>query len=88
MIPMKSKPPSKQHEAFRDDMVAALRKHQHLPPDEMLAIASYFVGQLLAMQDQRKMTAAMGLQIVSINIEAGNQHVIAELAGAVPGGNS
>lgn len=88
MIPMKSKLPSKQHEAFRDDMVAALRKHQHLPPDEMLAIASYFVGQLLAMQDQRKMTAAMGLQIVSSNIEAGNAHAIEQSLGNPVGGDS
>lgn len=88
MIPIKSIKPSSAQTAFRDDMVAALRKHQHLPPDEMLAVASYFVGQLVAMQDQRKLTPAMAMQIVGSNIEAGNQHVIAELAGVTPAGNT
>lgn len=81
MIPMKTKMPSKAHVAFRDDMVAVMRKHQHMAPDEMLAIASHFVGQLLALQDQRKLTPAMGLQIVSSNIEAGNQQAIEQSLG-------
>lgn len=80
MIPMKSKKPSPAHTAFRDEMIATLRKHQHLAPDELLAVASYFVGQLVAMQDQRKFTPAMAMQIVASNIEAGNQHVIADVA--------
>lgn len=82
MIPFKHIKPSPVHTAFRDDMVGMLRKHQHLPPDEMLAVASYFIGQLVAMQDQRKLTPAMAMQIVANNIEAGNQHTIAELSGA------
>lgn len=82
MIPMKHAKPSKAHTAFRDDMIAALCKHQQLPPDEMLAVASYFVGQLIALQDQRKLTPAMAMQIVSSNIEAGNQQAMAEVAGA------
>lgn len=76
MTPMKSKKPTKEQIAFRDEMVSTLRKHKHLRPDEMLAVAAYFVGQLLALQDQRTMTPAMGLEIVSQNIEAGNAHVI------------
>lgn len=78
----KSTTPTKEQIAFRDEMVATLRKHQHLRPDEMLAVASYFVGQLLALQDQRKMTPAMGLQIVSSNIEAGNAQAIKEALGS------
>ena len=84
---MKVKAPTKNHEAFRNDMVAALRKHQHLPPDEMLAVAAYFVGQLLALQDQRKLTASMAMEIVAQNIEAGNQNAIAEVASAGGVGN-
>lgn len=87
MIPMKHAKPSKAHTAFRDDMVAALRKHQHLPPDEMLAVASYFLGQLIALQDQRKLTPVMAMQIVSSNIEAGNAHAIQQSLGTPVGGD-
>lgn len=83
---MKSIKPTREQIAFRDDMLAALRRHQHLRPDEMLAVASHFVGQLVAMQDQRKLTPAMAMQIVASNIEAGNQGVIEELSGSAPAG--
>lgn len=88
MIPMKNKVPSKEHTAFRDDMVAMMRKHQHMPPDEMLAVAAYFVGQLLALQDQRRMTPEMGLQVISSNIEAGNAQAIEQALGNPVGGDS
>lgn len=88
MIPMKRIDPSPAQTAFRDDMVAALRKHQHLRPDEMLAVAAYFVGQLVAMQDQRKLTPSMAMQLVASNIEAGNQHVLSELAEAPASGTA
>ena len=83
---MKSIKPSKAHTEFRADMAAAMRKHQHMRPDEMLAIASYFVGQLIALQDQRKITPAMAMEIVGANIEAGNQQAMAEAlsAGGLP----
>lgn len=83
---MKSIKPTREQIAFRDDMIAALRRHKHLRPDEMLAVAAHFVGQLLAMQDQRKLTPAMAMQIVASNIEAGNMGVIDDLAGSVPAG--
>lgn len=88
MIPMKSKAPSPAHTAFRDDMVAMMRKHQHMAPDEMLAVAAYFVGQLLALQDQRRMTPEMGLQVISSNIEAGNAQAIEQSLGNPVGGDS
>lgn len=77
--------PTPQHKAFRDELIAAIKKHSHLRPDEMLAVASYFVGQLVAMQDQRKFSPEAAMQIVASNIDAGNQYVIAELAGASGG---
>lgn len=57
---------------FRDDMVGVMRKHQHLRPDEMLAIAAYFVGQLAAMQDKRRITPDMASELIARNIEIGN----------------
>ena len=88
MTPMKHKAPSKAHAQFRDDMVALMRKHQDLPPDEMLAVAAYFVGQLLAFQDQRSMTPAMGLQLISSNIGAGNAQAIEQSLGNPVGGDN
>jgi hypothetical protein len=79
---MKSKAPTPEHTAFRDDLVAVLKKHDGLKPDEMLAVASYFVGQLIALQDQRRMTADMAMAVVSSNIEAGNMHAMKEVASA------
>lgn len=67
---------TEEHTAFRDELVAVLRKHKQLKAEELLAVASYFVGQLIALQDQRKMTPSLAMQIVSVNIEAGNHHVI------------
>lgn len=85
---MSVKQPTAAHQAFRDDLISVLRKHEQLRPDEMLAVASYFVGQLVAMQDQRKVTPRMAMDVVASNIEAGNQHVINELAGAPAAGKS
>lgn len=81
----KRQQPTAEQQEFRNDLIGVLRKYQHMRPDEMLAIASYFVGQLVAMQDQRKLTPAMAMQVVADNIEAGNQHAINELAGAQGG---
>lgn len=79
---MKSIKPSAAHTEFRDDMAAVMRKHQNMRADEMLAVASYFVGQLVALQDQRKITAAMAMEIVSGNIEAGNMQAMSEALSA------
>lgn len=79
---MKSFKPTKEQTAFRDEMVAVLRKHEHLRADEMLAVASYFVGQLIALQDQRKVTPSMAMELVASNIEAGNQHALTEVMSA------
>ena len=77
---MKSHKPSAAHTALRDDMVALIRKHgANLEAAEILAIAAHMVGQLIALQDQRKMTREMALQIVSANIEQGNQEVVGKL---------
>lgn len=84
---MKVVEPGPAHQAFRNDMVETMRKHQHLPPDQMLAIAAYFVGQLVALQDQRKMTPQMALAVVSENIEAGNAQAMKEVASAGGVGN-
>ncbi len=80
---LKSKLPSPEHMAVRDDFIAAIRKHgAEMRAEDILAIASYTVGQLIALQDQRTMTPAMAMEIVARNIEAGNQHAQAEVMSA------
>lgn len=72
--------PSDTHRQFRDDLIEVLRKHgERLSAQEMLALASHLVGQLIAMQDKRAMTREMALGIVGQNIELGNQEVIHSL---------
>lgn len=69
--------PTKSHEAFHKEFVDLLRKHlANEQADVLLAIAAYAVGQLVAMQDQRRMTPIMAMEIVARNIEAGNQNAI------------
>jgi hypothetical protein len=70
--------PEARHQAFRDDSIALLRKHAgELSSVEMLALAAHLVGQLVALQDQRKVTGAMAMEVVARNVEQGNQEAIA-----------
>jgi hypothetical protein len=66
----------------QDDAFLKALKEQ-MPPDmpaqRILAIVSQFVGQLIALQDQRKITSDMALQIVQENIEIGNQAALMTL---------
>jgi hypothetical protein len=82
MIPMKSYKPTPEVVAFVNDLKAAIGRHQQLTPDMMLAGASQLVGNLIALQDQRKMTPEMALALVQSNIEVGNREAMAEVLGA------
>ena len=73
---MKTAQPAPEHKAFRDGLIALLREHEYLSAPEMLAIASHFVGQLIALQDQRKVTPDMAMKLVARNIEIGNASAI------------
>jgi len=78
---MKSHKPSAAHTKLRDEIIALVRRYgQLLDAAEILAIAAHIVGQLIALQDQRKMTREMALQLIMANIEQGNQEVIQKLA--------
>lgn len=79
-VPMKSIQPKAEHIAFRKALEAAIAQHgATLDAAELLAITSHFVGQLIALQDQRTMTPAMAMQIVSSNIQHGNREAIEPL---------
>lgn len=69
--------PTSRHRRMKDAVVAAMAKEVgDMPADEMLAVLSQIVGQMIALQDQRKYTAAAVMELVSLNIEIGNQMVL------------
>lgn len=68
--------------AFQDHLLAVMQEElgkRDLPKEDMLAALAYLVGRVIAMQDQRKMTAAQAIQLVQDNIELGNADQIAAL---------
>ena len=68
------------HAEVNKAMKEVLARYQdRLGAVDMLAIASHFVGVLIAAQDQRVITADMALEIVQANIERGNAEAIAGL---------
>lgn len=68
------------HKAFRDDCIALLAKHGGtLSSEEMLALGSHLVGQLIALQDQRTTSKDKAIRTVLANIELGNQEALAEV---------
>lgn len=69
--------PNPQHVAFHEALKAAVGTHgRDLDAEELLAIAAHFVGQLIALQDRRTMTAAKAMTLVARNIEKGNAEVL------------
>lgn len=68
-----------EHEIAYQDMVAMVRRHEHLSPLELLAIAANMVGKLVALQDQRSTTPAQAMAVVAQNIQLGNQQAVEEL---------
>ena len=61
------------------DLLAILNKHAGaLDASEMMALAAYTTGQIMAMQDARKWTGDTAREVVAANIEAGNAQAIAD----------
>jgi hypothetical protein len=81
--------PSEPVLAARTDVLATLKKHQEkLTAEEILAVMAHLVGQIIAFQDQHKITREAALSLVIANIEAGNAEAIASLYNAPPGGHA
>ena len=71
------------HKRVRDAVLATLKREGgYMPAEELLAVMAYTCGQLIALQDQRKMTAQMALDLVYRNMERGNQAAFAEAVSA------
>lgn len=78
--------PTAEHKAFRADVIALLKKHaDHLQAVEMLTLSAHIVGQIIAMQNQRKVSGEAALEIVMANIQQGNKEVLEGLMGPVAG---
>lgn len=69
--------PTEEDNKFMADLKAQMPPD--MPAQRILAITAQFVGQLIALQDQRKITPDMALQIVSENIEIGNRAALMTL---------
>ncbi len=69
--------PDPQHQAFLAALHRAVgAEGGDIDALQLLAVASQFVGQLIAAQDARKCTAAMLMDIVAKNLEIGNMACI------------
>lgn len=85
---MTTKKPDQRHRALRATLIQTLaREFADLPGEEMLAVACQLVGQMIAMQDQRRYTPETIMKLVQANIEAGNQQAVAQFL-AAPGGHA
>lgn len=75
--------PTDRHIAYRAAVLAALAKVNDefgdLPSEEMLAVMSYLLGQMIALQDQRRFTPTTIMKHVRRNIEAGNRTAVEDL---------
>lgn len=84
----KSVEPNSKHVAFRKALEHAVAgAGAILQAEEILAITAHFVGQLMALQDQRRYTRQMVLDLVSENIQQGNTEVVDALLNET-GGNT
>lgn len=83
---MNPRAPSAAALAARDSLMEALRPHAaNMDPLEILAVLSYTVGQLVAMQDQRSVTPEIAMRVVSENLAAGNAAMIDGLLSSTGG---
>lgn len=80
--------PKGPHEEFYRIMSQTLNSEpfKSMPAEELLAVASNFLGKLCALQDQSRYTSAQIMEIVIKNLEIGNQQMLREVqsAGGTP----
>ena len=50
-----------------------------IPPQEIVALLSHLLGQVIAHLDQRQWTPRAAMKIVEVNLQAGNAQVLADL---------
>ncbi len=68
------------HEVAYQDLCKLVSKHANeLSSLQLLAIAGNMVGKLIAMQDQRSISAEQALEVVFHNLQAGNKQILDQL---------
>lgn len=77
--------PASVHLVAMADLKGVIAKHPQLSAMELLALASQMVGNLIALQDQTKVTPDMAMLVVRENIEIGNATAIQTLLGKTDG---
>jgi hypothetical protein len=77
-----------EHEALMNALNEVMLANRDMPLDEMLAVASNWLGRLIAAQDQTKYTPERVMQFVSNNIMFGNKAAIDHIMGGTPMGNA
>lgn len=82
---MSVKPTTREHENFFNDFVELLKKYEHLPATELLALASNVTGRLCAMQDQNRFSPDQVMELVVQNLQSGNQQMVALLTSETAG---
>ena len=70
-----------EHEIAYQDLCALMNRHaDKLTALELLAIAANMLGKLIALQDQRKVSPDMAMEVVARNIEVGNKQAVQEVS--------
>ncbi|MBG6199642.1 hypothetical protein [Roseibium album] len=77
---MKYAVPSNTHFTLRQELIGVLCKYQDtLCPAELLAVSSQVVGNLIALQDETRLSPEHAIEIVMYNIEEGNRAALGDL---------
>lgn len=77
---MKHAAPKDKHFQLRRELVSVLCRHQEsFCAAELLAVSSQLVGNLIALQDETRMSPGLAMEIVLQNIEEGNRAAVADV---------
>ncbi|WP_420585806.1 hypothetical protein [Ruegeria sp.] len=80
MSNLTNKPATIDQELFKQDLLVLLDKYAgSLSGQEVLALSSHVVGQLLACQNPEELTLVDAFRIINANIASGNEAARAEI---------
>lgn len=77
---MRSVKASDRHEQLRMAIVEAVRPFDDIPAIEQLCVLAVLCGQLIALQDSTKYSAAGVMEVFATNVELGNANALTAAA--------
>lgn len=78
--------PTAEHDAFLDELRATLGSSgKNLQAEDLLVVTAQFLGILVALQDSRRFTPQMVMEMVMRNIEIGNAATVDTYLGQTEG---